>query len=496
MKNRTLAFSVIAFAVVAFSWPSCKKDPLIFDLEASGYPKDVGILILTNCAVPGCHTEASKNAAAGLDLSSWDALMSGDRNGAVCIPYAHEYSTLFMFTNPYADLGPTAEPTMPIGEPDLSREQVQMIRDWINRGAPNVNGDIKFADNPQRRKYYVTNQGCDVVTVVDAETNLQMRYVPVGTSLQIEAPHYIRVSPDGLYWYVSFISGGYLEKHRTSDDALVGRILLGSNPSAANGSWNTFTITPDSRTAYVVDWAFDGRIARVNLETMQWEQTYQGSGLLIQPHGSAISPDGNFLYVTCNQGNYVYKIDVADPQNPDINKVVIDGTTIPINAPSENGHEIMFSPDGSKYFVTSQHSNFVRIMNAANDSLLASVSVGIYPQEMDVSETTPYLYVSCMEDTVSFLGHRGSVAVINWQTHQLVTTINTGWQSHGVAVNDEKSIVFITNRNVVPGGPAPHHSGACAGRNGYFTLIDMNSNTLIPGSKTELAVDPYSAVYR
>jgi DNA-binding beta-propeller fold protein YncE len=496
MKRRTFVTVFIVATFLVSTWPSCKKDPLIFDLEASGYPRDVGVLILSNCAVPGCHTEASKNAAAGLDLSSWEAMMSGDRNGAVCIPYSHEYSTLFMFTNPYTELGPTAEPTMPIGEPDLSREQVQMIRDWINRGAPNANGEVKFADNPQRRKYYVTNQGCDVVTVVDAETNLQMRYVSVGASSSIEAPHYIKISPDGLYWYVSFISGGYLEKHRTSDDALVGRILLGPNASAAYGSWNTFTITADSRYAYVVDWAFDGRMARVNLETMQWEQTYQGSGLLIQPHGSAMSPDGNFLYVTCNQGNYVYKIDVTDPWSPVIDKVIIDGTGVAINAPSENGHEIMFSPDATKYFVTSQRSNLIRIMSATNDSLLASIPVGTYPQEMDVSESMPYLYVSCMEDTVTYPGQRGSIAVIDWQTHQLVTTINTGWQPHGVAVNDDMGIVFITNRNVVPGGPAPHHSGACAGRNGYFTLIDMNTNTLVPGSKTEVAVDPYSAVYR
>ncbi|MFM2018667.1 MAG: hypothetical protein RL007_2323, partial [Bacteroidota bacterium] len=185
-----------------------------------------------------------------------------------------------------------------------------------------------------------------------------------------------------------------------------------------------------------------------------------------------------------------------DPWSPVIDKVIIDGTGVAINAPSENGHEIMFSPDATKYFVTSQRSNLIRIMSATNDSLLASIPVGTYPQEMDVSESMPYLYVSCMEDTVTYPGQRGSIAVIDWQTHQLVTTINTGWQPHGVAVNDDMGIVFITNRNVVPGGPAPHHSGACAGRNGYFTLIDMNTNTLVPGSKTEVAVDPYSAVYR
>jgi hypothetical protein len=37
-----------------------------------------------------------------------------------------------------------------------------------------------WSDNPNRKKYYVLNQGCDVVTVFDAETQLPMRYITVG----------------------------------------------------------------------------------------------------------------------------------------------------------------------------------------------------------------------------------------------------------------------------------------------------------------------------
>jgi DNA-binding beta-propeller fold protein YncE len=500
VRKSIFLFSILlVFAAIFYA--GCRRDVPAIDLDEAKYPDKVGTIILTKCAVSGCHNTQSKDAAAGLDLTSWSTMMQGDRNGAVCIPYAADYSTLFLFVNTFSDLGGMAEPTMPNNDDPLTREQVRTIRDWINAGAPNADGFVKWSDNPNRQKYYVTLQGCDVVCAVDAETKLQMRYIPVGATSAIELPHNIKISPDGQYWYCSFTSGAYLEKHRTTDDALVARILLGPTDSAAVGSWNTLSISPDNRYAYVVDWRANGRVARVDLQTNHWLQTYQGSSLFINPHGSAVSPDGNFLYLTCLTGNFIYKVDVTIPQLPSIDQQIIDGSsTIIQSATSENTHDILFSPDGTKYFLTCEHTNKVRIMDATTNpnTLIATIPVGLKPQEMAVSEdpSTPYLYVTCMEDTVTYPGYRGSVAVINWMTGALVTTVNTGHQPHGIAVDDDRKIVFVTNRNNTPGGPAPHHSTSCAGRNGYFSLINMNTNTLITGSKTELAVDPYSAVYR
>ncbi|HET6992594.1 MAG TPA: hypothetical protein VFJ43_14770, partial [Bacteroidia bacterium] len=381
----------------------------------------------------------------------------------------------------------------------LSRDQVRTIRDWINAGAPNADGFVKWSDDPLRKKYYVTQQGCDQVCVIDGATDLQMRYIPVGATSSVESPHAVRISPDGQYWYCCFIAGNYLEKHRTSDDALVGRILLGPDESSAAGSWNTFAITPDSRYAYVIDWSANGRIARVDLQTMQWIQYYQGSQLWIYPHGSIISPDGNTLYVSPTVGNFIYKIDISVPQAISWDHIIINGDQFESTSSlSENPHEVAFSPDGTKYFVTCSGTNVVRVMNLANDSLMTTLPVGVYPQEMSVSNdpSTPYIYVTCMEDTATYPGNRGSVYVLNWQTNTVVAHVNTGWQPHGIAVNDDRKQVLVANRNVVTGGPAPHHSTSCGGRNGYFTLIDMNSNQIVPGSKTEVIVDPYGAAYR
>lgn len=495
MRN-SIVLSLFCLCIAAMTYSGCRRDNALLDIAESQYPEEVGKIMLTKCAVAGCHNTQSKDAAAGLDLSSWSKMMEGDRNGAVCIPYSHEYSTLFFFCNSFSDLGPVVQPTMPLNADPLTREQVTMLRDWIDAGAPNRDGFVKWSDNPNRKKYYITNQGCDVVCSVDPASNLQMRYTPVGADAAIESPHMVRVSPDGEYWYTCFIAGRYLEKHRTSDDGLVGRILLGPTDSAAIGSWNTFVISNDGRNAWVVDWSPNGRIAWVDLETMQWRQTYQGSNYLVQPHGSFLSPNNQFLYITTTSGNFVYKIDVSVPQFPDKTEVIVNGDSFISNVSSEDGHDLIFSPDGTKYFVTCQKSNQIRVMDAATDLPITSIPVGVYPQEFAMSTSMPYLYITCMEDTATYPGNRGSVYIVNYETNSLVGHVNTGFQPHGIAVNDDLGIVIAINRNAVPGGPAPHHTSACGGRNGYFTLIDMNTNELIEGSKTELAADPYSAAYK
>ena len=120
--------------------------------------------------------------------------------------------------------------------------------------------------------------------------------------------------------------------------------------------------------------------------------------------------------------------------------------------------------------------------------------------EISVSATHNYLFVTCEEDTLSFPGKRGSIAVIDISSNSLIATIYSGHQPHGLAVDDAKNVVYIANRNKTSGGPAPHHSSICGGNNGYVTFIDMSTLTLLKSGnadkKIELSVDPYSSAVR
>ena len=90
-----------------------------------------------------------------------------------------------------------------------------------------------------------------------------------------------------------------------------------------------------------------------------------------------------------------------------------------------------------------------------------------------------------------------SVTIIDMITDTGIKTISTGYEPHGLAADDKSNLVYVANRNTpVSGGPPPHHVSECGGRNGYLTIIDMNTLELVPGFKTELSVDPYSVMVR
>jgi DNA-binding beta-propeller fold protein YncE len=472
---------ILAFlsVVVAAGFSACSHDePETPAVNDGNYPPAVAEILVKKCATAGCHNTASKDAAAGLDLSTWDKMFEGTRSGATVIPFRADQSTLFFFINTDTTLGVTQLPTMPFDLPPLTNAEVITIRDWINNGAPDKNGFVKFSDNPNRRKMYITNQGCDLVGVHDPASRLAMRYIDVGNSAAIEMPHMVRVSPDGQYWYVIGLGGNFIQKFRASDDVKIGEAIIGT------GNWNTFAISPDGTKGWVIDLSNTGRIAYVDLSAMTFVKYYQDPSFFNSPHGSFMGPTGQYLYVTEQLGNTVTKWDVSDPMFPSYEEV-----TIYSGFPAANPHEIYFHPDGSKYFVTCDQIDEVRVIDAATDTLMAVIPTMDYPLEMSASATNGYLFVTCMAG--------GGVTVIDINNLTFVKNIATGFDPHGLVVDDEENVVYVANRNLpLSGGPPPHHTSSCGGRNGYMTVIDMSTLELEPGFKFELSVDPYSVMLR
>ena len=115
---------------------------------------------------------------------------------------------------------------MPVGGQALSYDEMKTLYDWVMDGAPNSKGFVKFSDNPNRKKFYAGNQGCDEVTVFDAQSMLAMRYVSVGASGNIEAPHMVKVAPNNQFWCASYLGGAYFQKFSTNDNSLLGQVNI------------------------------------------------------------------------------------------------------------------------------------------------------------------------------------------------------------------------------------------------------------------------------
>ncbi len=484
--------SFLLFCGIAF-FMSCTYDKEPMPVPDSGYPAGIEKILVEKCATEGCHNSQSKAGAGGLDFSTWDKMFLGGRNGSSVIPYSVDHSFMLNFvnadpalTNPFNPLDTIKPilPLMPYNLSPLSPGEVMTLINWIHQGAPDKNGFVKFSDNPFRKKFYVPNQGCNEVAVFDADSRVVMRYIKVGDATN-SSPHQVRISPDGNYWYVVFYSGHVIKKYSTVDDSYIGSIEIGTN------DWNTITFATDSKKAYVCA-PTAGIIQPVNLDSM-WAENYTSKG---SPHGSFVTQAG-YLYITDQSDNVVYRVPVTDAgYNWDTENLFVNWPSTTLKP-----HEILFTPNQSHYFVTCQNTKEVREMKvdySGQDSLVAIYDVGAMPQEMSISTDMPYLYVTCMEDT-SVNNQRGSVYVINYQTHSIVTHLYTGWQPHGIAVDDENHVVYVANRNVT-GGVAPHHTNSCGGKDGYLSIIDMNTQQLLEirnpdGSsyiyKNELLADPY-----
>lgn len=484
MKRHLLL--AVCFCAAFFS-PACRKDQASPDYQ--GYPEQIGNIILTKCAITGCHNAASKQACVGQDFSSWESLFHGGNNNSSVIPFRPDQSFLLFSVNTFNDLGPKLDPIMPVNKEHLSREEVETLRDWIAAGAPRRDGYIKWSENENRSKVYVANQGCDFITVFDAKSRLAMRAIDVGVMPGTEAPHDMYVSPDGKNLYILFYAGNIFQKFRTSDDTKVGELDLG------DVSWHSMSISGDSKWAMASHLAADGKVALIDLENFKVKIIYAGGQFLQFPHGNALTYDGKMCYITCQQGNFIYKMDLTDPFNTEPKEIVLN----PGDIPSVNGiykpYAVAFSPDYSKYYVSCQGTNELRIFKTANDSLLQVIPTNGVPQVMSFSDKYPYVFVPCMGDT-SDQTTESSVNVINLNTNQLVKTIYTGSQPRSCVVDDNNNRVWVANRNIYGTGWAPHHTTACVGRNGYVTMIDMVSLELIPDWKCEVSVDPYHVTIR
>lgn len=468
--------------------PSCKHEgmqPLTNTPVTANYPDAVNNIIVNKCATSGCHNEASYTGAGGLRLDSWQYLFDGGNNGAVVVPYNIANSSLLYFINTIPELGPTALPTMPYNLPALSRDEYETLRDWIQYGAPDKNGNIAFGtEATTRQKIYAVQQGCDLVAVIDAEKNIVMRYITVGKTHDGEQPNNIVMSADGRYAYVSFWNAALIQKIDTRTDSVVAELIT---PRAFQ---KAIQLNEDGTRLIACNW-YTQDLLLINTESMS---IVSNLGTAVQFIGGFAAAPAKSFYATSQFGNTIYKIQ----EDGSHTAISIDNkaTTLESTPGTPDPYRIIMSPDKSKYFITCTNTAEVRMMDAATDKLLKVIPVADNPQELTMSRVQPYLFVSCMNDTISSL-EVGSVYAINYNTGDIVKKI-TGkfFQPYGLAVDDRNSKLCIFSRNEDRNGPRPHHSGPCSGRNGFYQVYDIVTLAPHDSKRYEISVDPYGTAVR
>lgn len=470
----------IKLTCAVFLFLSCTKDKGLRD-NGSNYPAKIASILITKCAISGCHNNLSKDAAAGLSLLTWENLFEGGRGGSVLIPYRPDFSTICYYTNTYPELGPVLQPGMPLGLKPLTKNEFLELNDWILSGAPSADGRVKFKNSTN--KLYIINQLCDLVMVLDGETKLPMRCINVGTGPKSEFPVCIKVAPDKKYWYLSFLASHSIQKFDAATDAYLGQIDLGE------GTWSAFEISADSKFAYCLDNNSSGTLACVDLDRMKVISRHTSTDFSY-PKAMAINNRSRKIYFGAEFGNYITCVDWSPPLQPIIKQIILDGSQAPINYPVNDPGFLLMEQALNQCFVACRNSKEIKIVDTQKDSVIKTVLLNAEPTSMDYDPQRKQLLVTCMNDSISFPQNLGSVKVISLQSYEVIKTIYTGYQPNGIRINTAFGYAAVVNSNINPKGPKPHHTSACNGRNGYVTFIDLNTLELIPSKKFELAVYP------
>lgn len=475
------------FGLLMFT-AACKHEPGAVPPAKvnSNFPGEVAVIFERKCAVSGCHNQASHKAAGGLLLDSWEHLFEGGNNGAVVIPYASLFSSMLYFVNVNEDSGLVEEPTMPVNGEPLSAEEYSILRQWIDNGAPDANGNVPFADRAaSRQKIYAIQTGCDVLTVIDAETNVVMRYLYMGNEAAQETMTGMVISPDGNYLYICYYLNNILQKIDTRTDEIVAETELDVY------FWQNITISDDG-SKLILSSSDDNSIRVHNAADLQEIQSYRFN--MVYPRAVAASKAADTIYAAARQGNTIYKI-----ANNNMSEISIDGNpaSTGISTTAPNPWAMKMSPDYSKLFITCAQTNEVRVLNSRTDSVMKVIPVGEMPQQIAISDKQPFLFVTCMEDPSTERKERGSVYVINYETLEIVRKIQAGFfEPYGVTVDDEKGIVYVMSKNASVDGPAPHHGSLCNGRNGFYQILDLNTLELKNNKRYEILSQPTETVIR
>ncbi|HVW08647.1 MAG TPA: beta-propeller fold lactonase family protein [Bryobacteraceae bacterium] len=248
----------------------------------------------------------------------------------------------------------------------------------------------------------------------------------------------------------------------TATKAIVAAIPLPGNPSGV-------AITPDGNVAYVsLAHTATGERARDSANTVAVVSTVTGSVIAKirvgeEPHGLAITPDGQFVYVGDSSGNFVRVISTAT------NSLV---TAIAVGKRPEN---VAVTPDGSLVYTANELSGTVSMIRVATNAVVNTISVGSGCDGLAIAPDGAFVYTS---DAVS-----GTVSVIDTAANAVAATIPTGLNPHGIAITPDGKFVYVV-------------SGTAAA--GFFvSAIDTATDTVVAqipesagGAQAQLAVSP------
>jgi YVTN family beta-propeller protein len=268
--------------------------------------------------------------------------------------------------------------------------------------------------SPDGRHALVANQAAGVVTVVDTATNTVAARVPVPTG----PPQYLAYSPDGRRVYVSI-----WDQARTV--AAVGVLDTATNQFLATIPVRTrpylSAVTPDGQRLYVPNHD-SGTISVIDTGTNTVTSEIK---VAPNPHWVEMSADGSRAYAANHESNVVSVIDTTD------NSILAE---VPVQT---SPHSLAVHPNRPLVANVNYDSASVTMIDTNTDKVVATVAVGKNPQDISWAPDGRHGYVANTSD--------GTVSVIDTDTETVTATIPTGKSPTSIAVLPDGSAAYVSN---------------------------------------------------
>ncbi len=376
--------------------------PPEIDEQNNGFESfKVAEILVKNCATADCH--AGETAENSLSFESYSKMIKGsigrhfgahDHNalskvlhntpygGSPLVPFDAENSLMYnLITGNITD----PDLQMPYEKEPLSQSEINIIKDWINNGARDYNGNVPYSGS---NKVFVCNQWSDEVYVIDADNKVVSRILDVDVNPSVhDQPHNVQIH--GNYYYVTLITAGQFLKIDASNNQIVGKVEGLEAPGM-------IMISPDGKTAYVSKSSTAPGVYSIiyviDTETMTRQSEEINLPTPGLPHAMWLTKDGLKLYI----GNMTKdRISVVNTSTKELIKDIV----LPSDKVYEPMH-IYLSPDDKYLYINNRTSSTMLVVDTETDQILKELSIRNHPMQSAVSNDGNKIYVVSHHDPV------------------------------------------------------------------------------------------------
>lgn len=289
------------------------------------------------------------------------------------------------------------------------------------------------------------------------------RTTPVGELFnKIEGPHGLAIGPGGEYLYMTtghgFPDGKFWKIHLGEDEDTVVEdpILLGRFPA-------TVDVTPDGQYAFIVNFNLHGEMVPSTISVVDLSEFREvtKTEVGVMPHGSRISPDGDYQYSGIMMDDHLVELDTEHFEiNRRFNVAAGDEGPLhdyqPLAGQHEGHHEdastmdhdpscsptwAQPSADGEHIYVACNADDRVLEISHTDWELTRTFETGEGPYNIDVSPDNAIIAVTLKQgDGVEFIDRESG--------ELLERTVSSTTVTHGVTISPDSRYAFISVEGV------------------------------------------------